>query len=100
MGYSNESARDDVRRSTQTGDPRWALIVPSNLHSSRYSLRNRKSGIGNPSPKAERARILSQWARQGRDDKGAHQSAGPETRTIPQGEDRRGWAYQRPSFDG
>src|SRR5262245_1712768 len=38
MGYSNESARDDVRRSTQTGDPRWALIVPSNLHSSRYSL--------------------------------------------------------------
>jgi hypothetical protein len=43
---------------------------------------------------------LSQEGRQRRDDKGAHQSAGPETRTIPQGEDRRGWAYQRPSFDG
>jgi len=36
----------------------------------------------------------SQSGRQGRDDKGAHQSARPETKTIRQGEDRTVWTSQ------
>ena len=36
----------------------------------------------------------SQPGRQGRDDKGAHPSAGPETKTIRQGEGRTVWTSQ------
>src|SRR5258708_30120936 len=38
MGYSNESARGDVRRSFEAGGHRCFVIAPPDLHSFRHSL--------------------------------------------------------------